>query len=92
MIVVENVSPRKYLNVIIDVNEAKNVRHSRYSLLTNDFIPPYHRQLICILEWTNEEGQSARISYTRTQAFINSYSNSIPFIHQNDLHSPLPIQ
>ena len=92
MIVVENLSQRKYLNIIIDVNQAKNVRHSRFSLLTSDFVPPFHRQLICIFEWTNEEGQSARISYTRSQAFTNSYFNSIPFIHQHDLHSPLPIQ
>lgn len=94
MFVVENISSRKYLNIIIDISEAKNVRHSRFSLLTSDFIPPCHRQLICILEWTNEKGQSARISYTRSQSFVNSRFNSIPLIHfhENDLHSPIPIQ
>ena len=76
------------------MNEAKNIRHSRGSFLTKDFIPPCHRQLIYIVEWTNQKGESAHIAYTRTQALMDGWYNASPPINvnQNDLHTPRPIR
>jgi hypothetical protein len=84
----------QYLNVIVDINEAKKIRHSRGSFFTNDYIPPYHRQLICIVEWTNEAGELAHISYIRTQGLTAGWHNAIPSINadKDDLHTPRPIR
>ncbi|CAF1433712.1 unnamed protein product, partial [Didymodactylos carnosus] len=58
--VVENMSTTH--NVHMNITNAQNISLSRRSLSTNDFIPPHHRQLICIIESTNQEGCIANIS------------------------------
>ncbi|CAF1334029.1 unnamed protein product [Adineta ricciae] len=90
LIVAENLSTDENLNVVIDINQAKNLRHSRSWFLTNDYLPPSHRQLLCIMEWTNKQGETSQIKYTRTQGFTSECYMSKPFvdIQNNDLHSP----
>lgn len=68
------------------------IRHSRYSFNTIDCIPPRHRQLICILEWNHERGETAHMSYVTSQQISAGWHGAIPMIalEKNDLHSPRP--
>ncbi|CAF4057136.1 unnamed protein product, partial [Adineta steineri] len=93
LFVAENKSKTHFLSVNMDITQAKNIRHSRYSFRTQDFIPPCHRQLICIVEWTNQDDQLAHLSYTHTLTLTEEWQNSIPYVDadQNDLHTPRAI-
>ncbi len=44
MLIVENWSSKYYLSIDTNMPYSKNIQHSRYGSVTNDCIPPYHRQ------------------------------------------------
>ena len=89
---VENLSTNEFLNFEIDLNDSIRVRNSRKSLSTYDCIPPRHRQIICLLEWTNEAGQSAQMDYVYRSQHVKRSNHSIPEIYdsRNDFHSYRP--
>ncbi|CAF0863688.1 unnamed protein product [Rotaria sp. Silwood1] len=91
--VAENVSITNYLSLDINIQLAKNVRHSRFIGFpnsTHDSIPPRHRQLIFITEWIDKYGESARLRYSYSHIHEKRVTNPRPFIDisQYDLHSP----
>ncbi|CAF1657448.1 unnamed protein product, partial [Adineta ricciae] len=93
--VAENSSSAQYLNVNIGVNVATNVRHSRHVDLpyhTHDSVPPRHRQLIFITEWTEKHNGLTYLSYSCSYKQESRTSESLPDIDsaQHDLHSPRP--
>ncbi|CAF3878990.1 unnamed protein product [Rotaria sp. Silwood2] len=91
--IVENVSIKNYLSLDIDVQLAKNVRHSRlikFPNSTHDCIPPRHRQVICITEWIDKHGESACLDYKYSHQHENQATDPRPPINisQYDMHSP----
>lgn len=88
--IAENLSLTTYLNLDIDISESVFVRNSRQSLITHDCIPPCHRQIVFLTEWTHEENhQIAQMSYAYEYSHVNQANNSVPSINnfQNDFHS-----
>jgi len=65
------------------------IRNSRQSLITHDCIPPRHRQIIFLTEWTNEQNQRGEMNYVYQCSHVNQSNNSVPIIHisENDFHS-----
>ena len=92
MIVIENQLTNHYLTFNMAIIEAENVRHSRQNFRTLDCIPPRHRQLICILEWTQQRGRMAHVSYVTSQRISGGWHHAQPpiAIDKDDLHSPRP--
>jgi hypothetical protein len=90
--IAENLSATDYLNVIIDLNDSICIRNSRQSLITYDWIPPRHRQILFLVEWTNEYGETAKMEYLYRQQHDKQANKSIPEIDnsQNDFHSFRP--
>lgn len=87
--IAENLSFSKYLNLDIDMSDGICVRNSRRSLIIHDCIPPQHRQIIFLTEWTNEKDQQAKLNYVYQYLHVQQSNASVPFIDifQNDLHS-----
>ncbi|CAF3070054.1 unnamed protein product [Rotaria sp. Silwood2] len=82
-------------NLIFDVNvqHAKNVRHSRHNGLpynTHDCIPPRHRQIVFLTEWIDRHGESASLNYAHSYSHDKRTSDPKPPIDtsQYDFHSP----
>ncbi|CAF3342047.1 unnamed protein product [Rotaria sp. Silwood1] len=92
MFIAENLSTTDFLNLEIDLNDSKYIRNSRKSLSTYDCIPPRHRQISFLIEWTNEYGQKAKLDYLYRSQFVKHANNSIPEINnsQSDFHSFRP--
>ncbi len=90
--IAENLSSTDFLNLEIDLNDSIRIRNSRNSLSTYDCIPPRHRQIIFLIEWTNEYGQTAKMEYLYRSQHVKQANNSIPEIYnaQNDFHSFRP--
>lgn len=90
--IAENLSPIDFLNLEIDLNDSRFVRSSRHSLSTYDCIPPRHRQIIFLTEWTNEQGQYAKMEYMYKFQHVKKPNPSIPEIYdtQNNFHSFRP--
>lgn len=96
ILVVENSSSSHYFNTDVDMNIAKNVRHSRHRQLpygTHDSIPPLHRQIVFITEWADKRGQSSELSYSYSYQHHSNKSDPKPSIDisHRDLHSPRKI-
>ncbi|CAF1106978.1 unnamed protein product [Rotaria sordida] len=92
MFIAENLSTTDFLNLEMDLNDSRYIRNSRKSLSTYDCIPPRHRQIVFLIEWTNEEGQRARMDYLYRSQYVKHANHSIPEIYnkQNDFHSFRP--
>ncbi|CAF3749085.1 unnamed protein product [Rotaria socialis] len=93
MFVAENLSPTDFLNLEIDSNDSRHVRNSRKSLSTFDCIPPRHRQITFLIEWTtNEQGQKAKMDYLYRSQHVKQSNPSVPEIYniQNNFHSFRP--
>jgi hypothetical protein len=65
------------------------IRNSRQSLITHDCIPPRHRQIVFLVEWTNEQNQVAQMNYVHQFSYDRQSNNSVPAVNnfQNDFHS-----
>ncbi|CAF3941195.1 unnamed protein product [Rotaria sordida] len=91
--IVENVSITTYLSVDIDIQLAKNIRHSRLTNFpnnTHDCIPPRYRQVIYVTEWIDKHGESACLHFTSSYRHEKQATDSRPSINisQYDFHSP----
>ncbi len=74
------------------MNDSVRVHNSRNSLSTFDSIPPRHRQIVFLVEWTNECGQTAKMEYLYRSQHVKQAKPSVPEINniQNDFHSFRP--
>ncbi|CAF1530269.1 unnamed protein product [Rotaria sp. Silwood1] len=93
MLIAENQSDTHNLIFDVDVQYAKNVRHSRHSGFpynTHDCIPPRHRQIIFLTEWVDRHGELASLNYAYSYSHDKRMSNPKPSIDtsQHDFHSP----
>ncbi|CAF4873840.1 unnamed protein product [Rotaria sp. Silwood1] len=91
--IVENLSTTKWLSLDMDIKHATNVHHSRLINLPNkshDCIPPRHRQVVFIAEWTEKQGKSAILNYSYSYRHEKQATDPRPSINisQYDLHSP----
>lgn len=88
--VAENSSLTSYLNLDIDMSDGIFIRNSRQSLITHDCIPPRHRQIIFLTEWTHEEThQIGQMGYVYQYSHVQDENNPLPTINyiRNDFHS-----
>lgn len=76
-------SSTDFLNIEIDLNDSVCVRSSRNSLSTYDCIPPRHRQIIFLIEWTNEQGQRAKMDYMFRAKHVKQSNPSVPDVYNN---------
>ena len=92
MLVTENLSSTDFLNVEIDLDDSTRIHNSRKFLSTYDCIPPRHRQITFLIEWTNKCGEQARLDYSHRFEHVKRSNSSISEIYsvQNDLHSFRP--
>jgi hypothetical protein len=92
LFIAENLSSTDFLNIEMDLNDSIRVANSRKSLSTYDCIPPRHRQIIFLVEWTNEYSEPAKMDYVYKFHHVKQSNNSIPeiFNSQNDFHSFRP--
>ncbi|CAF3762324.1 unnamed protein product [Rotaria sordida] len=96
MLIVENQSDTHNLIFDVDVQHAKNVRHSRhsgFSFNTHDCIPPRHRQIVFLTEWIDRHGESASLNYAYSYSHDKRMSDPKPPIDtsKHDFHSPRAI-
>jgi hypothetical protein len=65
------------------------IRNSRQSLITHDCIPPHHRQIIFLTDWTNEQNQQGEMNYVYQCSHVKQSNHSVPIIQisENDFHS-----
>ena len=91
-VVVENQTIDRHLHCNLNIANANHIRHSRQAFHTIDCVPPRHRQLICILEWTDQASRVAHMSYSDVPVVHNTRCSSTPSIltNQGDIHSPRP--
>ncbi|CAF3716257.1 unnamed protein product [Adineta steineri] len=92
MFVAENISSTDFLNIEVDLNDSIRVRNSRKSLSTFDCIPPRHRQIVFLVEWTNQYGQNAKMDYSYRTQCVKQATNSVPEIYgrHTNFHSYRP--
>jgi hypothetical protein len=90
LLIVENCSSSDYLTIDTRMTQSNNIQHSRDSSATHDCIPPYHRQLIFITEWTGEHHSSRYPTYNFTYEHTTHMNHAIPVINNDldDLHTP----
>ncbi|CAF0766322.1 unnamed protein product [Adineta ricciae] len=90
--IAENLSLIDFLNIEIDLNDSVHIRNSRKSLSTFDCIPPRHRQIVFLVEWTNEYGEIAKMDYLYRTHHTRHPTPSIPenYHLQNGFHSYRP--
>jgi hypothetical protein len=77
---------------------SRNIHHSRHSSTsddswtTHDYIPPYHRQLIFIIEWTGEHRSFNRSKYDFIYEHNTQITDTIKATNNDtdDLHMPRP--
>ncbi|CAF1101217.1 unnamed protein product [Rotaria sordida] len=96
MLIVENQSDTHNLMFDVNVQHAKNVRHSRHSgfpFNTHDCIPPRHRQIVFLTEWINRHSESASLNYAYSYSHDKRMSDPKPPIDtsKRDFHSPRAI-
>ena len=92
LVVVENQLINHHLHCELTIANADHIRHSRQTFHTRDCVPPRHRQLLCILEWTDQANRVAHMCYSDTEVAHDTqcYATPVVRIDQNDLHSPRP--
>lgn len=92
LFIAENASTTDYLNVVVDLADSVRVRHSRQSMVTYDSIPPRHRQIIFLAEWTNDAGEKAKIEYSYQVTQSRNMNGIMPeiFMAQNCFHAHRP--
>jgi len=92
MFIAENLSSTYYLNLDIDMSDGIGISNSRRSLITHDCIPPSHRQIVFLTEWTQQPNETAKMDYAFQYLHVNRSNNSVPAINsfQNDFHSFRP--
>lgn len=90
--IAENLLVTNFLSFEIDLNDSVRIRNSRKSLSTYNSIPPRHRQIIFLVEWTNKESETAKMEYIYRSQHVQQEQQAIPdiFIAQNDFHSYRP--
>jgi len=91
--VAENLSRTQFLNVGTDMADAKGVQTSRNLPITSDAIPPKYRQILFVIEWTNEQTQnSTSMNYVYTYQHQYQPKGVVPaLLKPVDLHQPMPI-
>ena len=89
MFIAENLSLTNHLNLDVDTSDAICIRNSRQSFITHDCIPPGHRQIIWLTEWTHEGNQAAKMNYVFQFSHVKQTNDSVPAIDisQDDFHS-----
>ncbi|CAF1219075.1 unnamed protein product [Rotaria magnacalcarata] len=92
MFIVENPSITNYINLDINFQVAKSVRHSRFIGAphdTHDCIPPRHRQIIFAIEWIDKTGVASSFSYSHSRSHTKQPTDPRPriSISDNDFHS-----
>lgn len=92
MFIAENFSLTDFLCLEVDLNDSKYVRSSRRAMSTVDCIPPRHRQIVFMIEWTNDYGETATLDYSHRTQYSRRALPSIPDNNhiQNGLHSFRP--
>jgi len=89
-LIIENWSSSNYLSIDTNMSHLKNIQHSRYSSITHDCIPPYHRQLIFITERTGEHRSFTSQTYNLTYEHTTQITDAKPVVssYLDDLHTP----
>ncbi len=92
LVVVENRSSSNSLSISTTMAQLNNIRYSRDSEVALDCIPPRHRQLIFIAEWTNEHRSSSYPAYDFDYEHITqkNHAKSIVRSDSDNLHTPRP--
>ena len=87
--IAENLSLTNYLNFDIDMSDGKYIRNSRQSFITHDCIPPHHKQIVFLIEWTHQQDQKPNMNYNFLFSHVRESNNSVPSIDafENDFHS-----
>ncbi|CAF4551610.1 unnamed protein product [Rotaria sp. Silwood2] len=90
LLIVENRSTNYHLNFDTNMIQSRNIQHSRLSWTTHDCIPPYHRQLIFITEWTDKFHPMNNFTYNLTYEHSTQITGAIPEIdsYLDDVHTP----
>lgn len=83
------------LNVDVEMTESDGMRLSRNSTNTIDCIPPKHRQLLFLMEDTNENKKTTRpdhpYEYTYKHTSAERRSPEPMISRTDDIHAPRPI-
>ncbi|CAF3765660.1 unnamed protein product [Rotaria socialis] len=90
--IVENLSITNYLNLDVNIQIAKSVRHSRFigaPHATRDCIPPRHRQIVFAIEWIDKTGVATSLSYSYLHSHTKQPTDPRPpiSISGKDFHS-----
>jgi hypothetical protein len=90
LLIIENWSSSNYLTIDTSMTRSNNIQYSRDSSVTHDCIPPYHRQLIFIAEWTGEHRSASYPTYHFTYEHIThmNHTKSVVNSDLDDLHTP----
>ena len=94
-LVVENTSLDHILKVEVEMTESSEIRSSRNSTRTIDWIPPNHRQLLFLMEDIDENTKTIRSNHPysyKYQHTLTEQRQSNPMISRaDDIHAPRPI-